>query len=257
MNIFLALFLLGIVQGLTEFLPVSSSGHLVLFSKIFGIEESLFLSIILHVATLLSIIVVLRKKIWFMICHPFSQQTMQIVVATIPTCLIVLVLMPIIKQSFAGALLPLCFALSATLLLFAEILTRKNVKNNKQNNMTYKTAILMGVAQGFAVFPGISRSGSTISAGLMQGANKTEVAEFSFLMSIPIILLSMIMEIYEVVIAQTALQISVWPTMFSFFTAFVVGIFAIKIMIKVTSHAKLQWFSLYLAIIAVVSLFFV
>lgn len=249
MQYFLALFFLGLIQGLTEFLPVSSSGHLVLFSQIFGIEESLFISILLHVATLLSIVVVFYKDIWQMIRHPLSKQTMMLVVATIPTCLIVLVLMPLIKQSFAGGFLPICFLISAILLLVSEMLSKKKVCTK----MNYKTAFFMGVAQGFAVFPGISRSGTTISAGLMSGGQKEEVAKFSFLMSVPIVFLSLIMEIYEIVVGKVALEIQVLPTIVSFITAFVVGIVSIRLMIKFTVKSSLKWFSVYLIIIAVVS----
>ena len=251
MQYFLALFFLGIIQGLTEFLPVSSSGHLVLFGNLFGIEESLFISILLHVATLLSIVVVFYKDIWQMIRHPFSKQTTMLVVATIPTCLIVLVLMPIIKQSFAGGLLPICFLISAILLLVSEQLSKKKEKKE----MTYKTAFIMGIAQGFAVFPGISRSGSTISAGLLSGGEKESVAKFSFLMSIPIIFLSLIMEIYEIATGSLKLQIEILPTILAFVSAFVVGIFAIKLMIKLTVKSSLKWFSLYLLIISIVSIF--
>ena len=221
MQYFLALFFLGLIQGLTEFLPVSSSGHLVLFSQIFGIEESLFISILLHVATLLSIVVVFYKDIWQMIRHPLSKQTMMLVVATIPTCLIVLVIMPLIKQSFAGGLLPICFLISAILLLVSEMLSKKKVCTE----MKYKTAFFMGIAQGFAVFPGISRSGTTISAGLMSGGQKEEVAKFSFLMSVPIVFLSLIMEIYEIIVGKVALEIQVLPTIVSFITVSWLGLF--------------------------------
>lgn len=247
----LALFFLGLVQGLTEFLPVSSSGHLVLFSKLFGIEESLFISILLHVATLLSIVVVFYKDIWQMIRHPFSKPTMMLVVATIPTCLIVLVLMPIIKTSFAGGALPICFIVSAILLFVSENLSKKTYNQA----LDYKSAIFMGIAQGFAVFPGISRSGSTISAGLLNGKNKEEVAKFSFLMSIPIILLSLLMEVYDVIKGGIVVNVSAIAITISFVTAFLVGIFAIKLMIKLTVKSSLKWFSLYLLCIAVATLF--
>ncbi len=258
MNIFLALFFLGLIQGLTEFLPVSSSGHLVLFSKIFGLEESLFISIILHFATLLSIIVVFYKDIWQMIRHPLSKQTLLLVIATIPTCLIVLVLMPVVKMSFAGSALPFCFALSAMFLFLAEIMSKKSGQEQSEvKQLDYKTAFFMGVAQGFAVFPGISRSGTTISAGLLCGKDKSEIAKFSFLMSIPIIFLSLCMEIYEVATGVTQVQIEILPTLIAFVTAFVVGIFAIKIMMKLTAKSNLKWFSLYLIVIAIISLFVV
>lgn len=253
MQILLALFLLGLIQGLTEFLPVSSSGHLVLFSKIFGIEESLFLSILLHVATLLSIVVVFYKDIFNLIRHPFSKQSIQIAVATIPTCLIVLVLLPLVKQAFMGAALPLCFVFSACILLISELLSKKG----KNGEMDYKSAILMGIAQGFAVFPGISRSGSTISAGLASGKNKEEVAKFSFLMSIPIVLLSLLMEVFEIVTQKQQINLQIFPTIVAFICAFVVGIFAIKLMIKLTVKASLKYFSYYLVVISVVSLFFI
>lgn len=251
MSYFLALFFLGVIQGLTEFLPVSSSGHLVLFSKIFGIEESLFISILLHVATLLSILVVFRKDIWQMIRHPFSQQTMLLVVATIPTCLIVLVLMPLVKMSFAGGFLPISFLISAILLFVSEIVSKKK----RAKPIDFKSAIIMGVAQGLAVFPGISRSGTTISAGLLNGNEKKETAKFSFLMSVPIVILSLLMEIYEITTGAEKINIQILPTIVSFVVAFVVGIFAIKVMIKLTEKSNLKWFSLYLLAMSIVSIF--
>ena len=253
MKIFFALFFLGLIQGLTEFLPVSSSGHLVLFSKIFGVGESLFLSILLHCATLISIIVVFRKEVWALACHPFSKESLSIVVATIPTGIIALVIMPLIKNSFEGAFLPVCFLISAGLLFLCEtIFAKKEAKS-----LDMKTAFFMGVAQGFAVFPGISRSGATISAGLMCGKDKKEVAKFSFLMSVPIIVLSLIMEIVEVVRGEEVLQIEILPTILAFLTAFLVGIFAIKVMLKLTENTQLKWFSIYLCVLSVASFFFV
>ena len=252
MNIFLAFLFLGLIQGLTEFLPVSSSGHLVLFSKIFHVEESLFLSILLHVATLLSIFVVFYKDIWQMIRHPLSKQTLFLVAATIPTCLIVLVLMPLVKASFMGGALPVCFVITGAILLFSGMLAPK-----KKGNLDLKTVLFMGVAQGFAVFPGISRSGSTISAGLLCGKDKEEIAKFSFLMSIPVILLSLVMEVYDICALGQAVMVEFLPTALSFLTAFLIGIFAIKVMMKLTSKYSLKYFSYYLAAISVVSLFFI
>ena len=247
----LALFFLGLVQGLTEFLPVSSSGHLVLFSKLFGIEESLFVSIILHVATLCSIFVVYRKDIWQMIRHPFSFETLSIAVATIPTCILCLILMPVIKMSFSGGLLPLCFFISAILLLTSERVSKKK----GQKTFSFKDAFLIGVAQGFAVFPGVSRSGTTISAGLLCGNKKEDVTKFSFLMSLPIILISLLMEIFEIVMGGQVLKVSIVGILLSFVTAFLTGLFAIMLMIKLTQKSSLKYFAAYLFLISIVTLF--
>lgn len=246
----LALFFLGLIQGLTEFLPVSSSGHLVLFSKLFNVEESLFVSIILHVATLFSILLVFRKDVWYMLKHPFSKETMMIVVATIPTCVLCLILMPIIKMSFSGMLLPICFLVSAVLLFSSE----KFSKRRTEKEIDFKSAFLIGIAQGFAVFPGVSRSGATISGGLLSGNKKETVTKFSFLMSIPIILLSLLMEIVEIALGGQAIKVSVVGLIISFVTAFLTGIFAIKAMIKLTKNSNLKFFAIYLVLMAVVSL---
>ena len=251
MSIFLVLFFMGLVQGLTEFLPVSSSGHLVLLANIFNVEESLFISILLHVATLLSICVVFCKDIFALLRHPFSKNTLMLVVATIPTCLIALVLMPFIKSSFGGSFLPVAFLITATILVITELFA----KNTKE--FSYKTAIIMGIAQGFAVFPGISRSGATISAGLLSKGDKKECAKFSFLMSIPIILLSLIMEIYEGVSGGINISYPISAIIISFIVAFLSGIFAIKFMMKLTEKGKLWWFSCYLLLLSLVTFFIV
>ena len=251
MSIFLVLFFMGLVQGLTEFLPVSSSGHLVLLANIFNVEESLFISILLHVATLLSICVVFYKDIYALLRHPFSKNTLMLVVATIPTCLIALVLMPFIKSSFGGSFLPVSFLITAVLLVVTELFA----KNKKE--CSYKTAIIMGIAQGFAVFPGISRSGSTICAGILSGGDKKECAKFSFLMSIPIILLSLIMEIYEGISGGINISYPISAIIISFIVAFLSGIFAIKFMMKLTEKGKLWWFSCYLLLLSLVTFFIV
>lgn len=249
----LALFFLGIVQGLSEFLPVSSSGHLVLFSKLFGLEESLFVSILLHMATLLSILVFFRKDVWKIVCHPFSKESMLIVCATIPTCIIALMLLPLLKDAFNGPFLSVCFLVSGMLLLRAENLSRRQ----QTGEIDAKTAIFMGFIQGFAVFPGISRSGSTLAAGIVKGKDKTETAKFSFLMSIPIIIASMIMEFFEFASGKIEICYPWWSFLCAFLIAFLVGIFSIKFVIKIVKKAKLKWFSVYLFAIAIVCLFVV
>lgn len=248
----LFLLILGILQGICEFLPISSSGHLVLFSNIFGITDSLFVSIVLHVATLLAILVVFKKEIFYIISHPFSKESMNIVIATIPTALIVLILMPIINQSFTGSFLAVSFLISSILLVAVEYYSKRH-KQSKE--FTYKNAIIMGIAQGLAVFPGISRSGTTISAGLFSGGDKGNCAKFSFLMSVPVIILSMILEIIKIFIYKETVSVNIVGIVGAFIFAFVIGILSIKLMIKLTSKLNFKWFSLYLLIISIITLF--
>lgn len=251
MEIFV-LCLLGLVQGLCEFLPISSSGHLVLMSQLFGVEDSLFVSIVLHMATLLAVLVVFRKDIWHMIRHPFSAESMNIVIATIPTCVIVLILMPVVDESFGGSYLAFSFLISACLLLFSQNFVKEKAF---QGTFTHKNALIMGIAQGFAVFPGISRSGTTICAGLLSGGDKKECAKFSFLMSVPIIILSMIMEIVKIAFGGQSVAVNPIGMILSFLIAFLVGILSIKVMIKLTEKANFKWFSIYLFSLAVITIF--
>lgn len=241
-----ALFFLGLLQGLTEFLPVSSSGHLILFSHIFGIEENLFVSILLHVATLFSVVVVFRKEIFYIVCHPFSTQTTNLALSTIISCTIVLILLPIVKLSFSGKWLGFCFLISSLFLFLSD------KRQTKVGMFNTKIASIMGIAQGLAVFPGISRSGTTISAGVMFGGERESASKFSFLMSIPIILASLVMEFFELD-KQGFPNIPIVALIISFLTAFVVGILSIKLMLKITQKSNLKCFSLYLIFISVVA----
>ena len=241
------LIFLGILQGVSEFLPISSSGHLVLFSHIFKIDDSLFISIILHFATLLAIVFVFHKEIKDIILHPFCDEAMKIYLATIPTCLIVLVLMPLIGPSFEGKFLGVSFLISALLLFSVESFPKKNSQFNT------KQAIIMGISQGFAIFPGISRSGTTISAGLLAGGDKEQCTKFSFLMSIPIIIMSTVLEVGKVVFGHGEISVNIIGTILSFIFAFVFGIISIKFMLKITKKSNLKWFSIYLILIAILS----
>lgn len=242
-----ALLVLGLVQGVCEFLPISSSGHLVLFSRLFGVEDSLFVSIILHVATLLAVVVVMRKEIWYLIKHPFSKKSISIALATISTCIVAIVLMPLISSSFEGSTLPIFFLLSALVLFFV------GRKPKQQGDITHKRAIFVGLAQGLAIFPGLSRSGTTISAGIASGAGKEESSKFSFLISLPIILASLVMEIYKIAVEGATISINPIGMILSFLIAFIVGIISIKFMLKITNKSSFKYFSIYLIIIAIIS----
>ena len=246
-----SLVILGFVQGICEFLPISSSGHLVLFSKIFGLQDSLFVSIILHRATLLSVVVVMRKEVFYLIRHPFSKESIKLVICTICTCIVAIIFMPFITSAFEGKSLPIFFLLSSIILFFVG---RKN--KNHQGEITYKNALVIGLAQGLAIFPGLSRSGTTISAGLASGAGKEESAKFSFLASLPIIVGSLILEIYKIAVRGESVAVSPIGLTLAFLVSFVVGILCIKFMLKLTNNTSFKYFSIYLIFIAILAAIF-
>ncbi len=252
---FWAVVVLGIVQGLTEFLPVSSSGHLVLLSRLFGVEDSLFVSIILHLATLLSVVIALRKEVWQIVRHPFGELSKKLVVATLPTCLIVLLLYPLVTEAFEGGALPICFMTTAVLLFVTELLQKKSPRYSQtsQRNISYKQALVMGIGQGLATFPGISRSGTTICSGVLAGGERENVAKFSFLMSIPVILLSMALEIFKLATGAAFPQVDIPGLILAFLLAFVIGLLSVKAMIRLTQNLSFKWFSAYLVALAVLS----
>ena len=245
---------LAFVQGLTEFLPVSSSGHLLLLSKLFGINNDfLLLSVILHVATLLSVLIILKSEVKELIKHPFGDLSKKLILATIPTVVIVILFKSFFDNAFDGKYLPFCFMLTSVLIVLSEFICKK--KTNLTKTITSKDSIIMGIAQGIAVLPGISRSGATICTGLICGKNREEVAHFSFLMSIPIILASLVLEVYEYVKVGQVLIISWYELLIGFIVAFITGLFAVKFMLKLIEKHSLMIFAVYLVIIAIISFF--
>lgn len=258
MTLFVAL-ILGIVQGLTEFLPVSSSGHLTLLNKIFGIQgDFLLVTVLLHLATLFAVFYVFRKEIWELIKHPFSKDAVNLYIATIPTVIIVLLTKGLLEDAFASAkLLPYCFLITAILLFFTYLLSKKKKDQIQYRQLKKSSAFIMGVAQGLAVMPGISRSGSTICAGLLAGEECEKTTQFSFLMSIPIILASMAYEFITADLAAVSTSNMIIPLIFAFLSAFIVGIFSIKFMLKIVKNAKYYWFSIYLVALSIVAFFVV
>jgi undecaprenyl-diphosphatase len=250
--------LLGLIQGITEFLPVSSSGHLNLISKIFGIQNDIiFISVMLHFATLFAVVFAFRKQIWEMIKHPLSKEAINLYIATIPTVLLVLFYKTCLDNFFSNQkLLPFGFLITAILLLFTFFMAG-NKFQNKEKPIEKKSAFLMGFAQGFAVLPGISRSGSTICTGLLSGEKREETTKFSFILSIPIILASVVYELVTEDVSSVFSLEMITPLVFSFITAFIVGIASIKFMLKIMKNAKYYWFSIYLFAIAIVSFFII
>lgn len=271
---FWIILILSVVQGLTEFLPISSSGHLVLLYNIFGIEDNTkLLSIILHIATLLSLLIYYRKEILQLIAHPLCPTNRKIIVTTICTCAVGLVAKPFIDKTFDGQYLFVFFIITAVLLYISDYMTGKHnlvsrtrnfVSKNIQQvdslaitdiDINYKQAIIIGLTQGIACIPGISRSGSTIAVGRMCGAKDT--TRYSFLISIPIIIASLLLEIIEGNVSS--LNISPIPLALGMIVCLIVGLVSIKFMTELVSKNKLTYFSYYLialsTILVVISLF--
>lgn len=199
--------LLGIVQGLAEFLPISSSGHLSILQMLFGMEEApLTLSILLHLGTLLAVFVVYWKRIWHMACHPFRSDFKWLVVATIPAVLAALFLDDAIDELFTGKYLGFCFLLTTLALLMGE--WSHKLVQNKHKRVRAVDAIVMGCMQALAIAPGLSRSGSTIAGGLCVGLTRKRAADFSFLMSIPAILGSAMLDTLDIFSAAQANGVS-------------------------------------------------
>ncbi len=264
---FWILILLAVVQGLTEFLPISSSGHLVLMYNFFGIEMSVkLLSILLHIATLLSVLIYYRKEIIMLIKNPLCSTNKKLVVTTLSTCLVVLVIKPVIDKSFDGKFLFVFFIITAILLFISdymaerrELLTRisnfksqsiKAVDKYDITNMpiTYKQAVVIGVTQGIACFPGISRSGSTISVSRMMGVEDS--ARYSFLISIPIIIASFFMEIIEGSVA--VIDVNIGAIIFAMVVCTLVGLMCIKVMTRLVARNRLIYFSYYLIVLSII-----
>lgn len=254
--------ILGFVQGLTEFLPVSSSGHIAFLQGVFGINDSdtaLFFTIILHLGTLVAVCVVFWRDILALFKKPFKTLGF-LVLATIPAGITgILFKIFDLDNVFFGKYMWICLAVfflcTATLLLVTEIVAKR-----RQNALPVclKTVIPMGLAQAVAVLPGISRSGSTICAGTIAGCQREEVAKFSFIMSIPVILGSFVVELASGIasgeIAQSFAEGGAtlgWSVALGFIVSAAAGLFAIKIMLKVIQKANYKWFSVYLLALSI------
>jgi len=265
MNIINAI-ILGIVQGLTEFLPVSSSGHLVLLQKIFKISEpSLFFDTMLHVGTLIAVMTVLWKDIFEILKKPVQKLTGFLILATIPAVIAALLFKDAIEEIFvSGKFLGVCFLITAALLVTAELLSRHNKNANSaatgqdENGvkMNWLHALFIGVMQALAIPPGISRSGATISGSLFCKLDRDFAARFSFLMSIPAILGAVVMQTKDLV-KHGAADSSGFGTaaiIAGTVTSAVVGFFAVKFMLKIIKEKSLFGFAIYTGVLGVVVL---
>jgi len=245
MNVFHSI-VLGAVQGLTEFLPVSSSGHLVLFQKIFGIgEEALAFDIVMHVATLVAVAAVFWKELWQMVRHPFSKITLLVIIATVPTAIIGFAFKGFFEYAFSSAaFLGPCFIITGIILFFADR-SRERIHYGKDlDSVSYMDAIFMGTAQAVAIIPAISRSGATISAGLFRGLKKEFAIKFSFLMSVPAIIGPALLDVKNVT-AQMFSDVGILPLILGMVAAGTAGYFSIRFMLDFFSRASLKVFSYY------------
>lgn len=264
--------ILGIVQGLTEFLPVSSSGHLTILSTLFGLsgEENLTMTVTVHIATVLSTLVILWKEVVWIFKDLFSRQSwksytglndgtkyaINILISMIPVGIVGFFFKDKVEEIFGSGLLivGIMLLVTALLLTFSYF-----AKPRQRDRITGWNALVIGIGQAVAVLPGLSRSGTTIATGLMLGNRKESLAQFSFLMVIPPVLgeaLLDVKDIMEVGFSNAMNGISITAILVGFFTAFITGCLACKLMINIVKKGKLVWFAIYCAIVGIITICF-
>ncbi len=252
--------ILGIVQGLTEFLPVSSSGHLEIGKHLLGVEatDNLSFTIVVHGATVLSTIVVFRKDILKLITGLFSfkwneetQYIFKIAVSMIPIAIVGVFFKDYVEELFNTDKILLLVGLM--LLVTAALLAFTFYAKSKDKEVSFKDAFIIGIAQTIAVMPGISRSGSTIATGLLLGNKREAVARFSFLMVLIPILGENILSLLKDDVASTG-SIGALPLIVGFIAAFISGLLACKAMINLVKKGKLIYFAIYCAAVGLVAI---
>ena len=261
--------LLGLLQGLTEFLPVSGSGHLEIGKAILGVDttDDLLFTTMVHAATVLSTIVVFRRQIWDilkgffcglkdmkvsegkLVCNDQTDYLLKMVVSMIPVFIVGVFFKEQVESLF-GSITVVGFALimTALLLFFSDYASRPGRKsifpaNEYRNGISYWQAFAVGLGQAFAVIPGLSRSGTTISTGLICGVRREVMAQFSFLMVLVPILGETFLELVSGEFGTSS--VGALPLVLGFVSAFLSGLFACKVMIALVKRAKLSWFALY------------
>lgn len=241
--------ILGLIQGLTEFLPISSSGHLVLFQKLFGLHEAnMIFDTMLHLGTLLAVFIIFWDDIVFMVKKPLSKLSLLVIVGTIPTAIIGLALKDFFERVFAsGQTLGIEFLATGLILLIAEKMPsgRKGLEE-----VSYKDALLVGTLQGVAILPAVSRSGLTIAGCLFRGVDRETAARYSFLLSIPAILGAAVLQIKDL------MHIGLGEVPFATFgigtlMSAIAGYFAIKFMIQLIQRGSLKVFTYYVWILGI------
>ena len=257
--------ILGIIQGLTEYLPVSSSGHLAIGANLFGLsgEENLTFTVAVHVATILSTIVILWREIVWLFVDLFkfkwnegTKYIVNILISMIPVGIVGVFFKDKVEAIFGSGLLVvgICLLVTATLLAFSYF-----ARPRQREQISPLHAFIIGIAQALAVLPGLSRSGSTIATGLLLGNKKEKLAQFSFLMVIPPILgeaLLDVKEIFEVGFSEAMGGLSPVAALVGFLAAFISGCFACKWMINIVKKGKLIWFAVYCFIVGGLAIIF-
>lgn len=242
---------LGLVQGLGEFLPISSSGHLLLFQKIFGLEEGGHLfTVLLHVATLAAVCIVYREQIIALVKKPIQWKTLWLIVSTAVTAIIMLIFKKFFDAAEDGRFLGFCFLGTSFILLAAEF-ARYNLKRDRSlNDMKWYHSLVIGALQGVAVLPGVSRSGSTIAGAFFCGIKKKAAAEFSFLLSIPAILGGAVLEIPDMVKGDLG-SFTWYGTLIAMLVAGASGYLAIRFMLKLITKRNFDIFIIYTAVLGI------
>ena len=250
--------LLGLLQGLGEFLPISSSGHLLLGRMLLGltIDETpayKMLDILLHVGTLIPVIIVFWKDWWSILKNPFRSKTLLLLfIASMPTLLVKVIFDDFIDGCDTGWFLGVSFLMTAVFLLVAEHISAKT--KSKTDKPGFFHVILMGCMQGVALLPGVSRSGSTLAGGLLSGLDRKAAAKFSFMMSAPAIAGALLLEGKDAIENGWINDLALLPTIVGVIVAAVVGYLAIRFMLKLITRVSLNWFALYVAILGVIFL---
>lgn len=246
MNIYLQYFILGLVQGITEFLPISSSGHLILLEKIGLGRENLGENLIMHLATLMVVFIVFRKEILYIIKNPKSKECIFILTASVPTAIIAAIVRYFLPDN--GRFLPFMFLTTSVILFLPSVIQTKEKDLISKGLIT--KAIITGIGQGIACLNGISRSGTTVATMRMLGIESKESANLCFLLSIPIIIGSSIVELMTSGVQLTSNLI---PLVVAMLTAFFSGFVAIKFFVRILMKNKLWFFSIYTLIMSIVS----
>lgn len=245
--------ILGLVQGLTEFIPISSSGHLVFIKNIFGFEGgSLFFDVVLHMGTLLAVLIYFRKDLYDIVTNIKRDQRLfwMIILGTVPAVVVGVLFSDIISFLGETALFPAIFLMCmGAVFLFAEKkfsnVDRKDLRN--LSDMTMKDAIIIGLIQACALLPGISRSGVTISTGMIRGVARKDSARFSFLLSIPVILGAGLYTAIDAFKESGSIPFT-GPMFAGFLVSFISGLFAIKFLMKYLEKYGLKSFAVYMFI---------